>query len=145
LADAFPRLLGENYPATGQFSALHFGSFFPRMKTSSTVVVCLALTLVGAQAQNAGTAGGASQTVNAPTLPAPTVYQVTDRGSNYKVWQREIYEPGPNGLPVARLHQYKEIATGMSYKNSLGQYVDSQELIQSAANGAVALGPVNTN
>jgi hypothetical protein len=69
MADAFPRLLGENYPARGHLSALHFGSIFPRMKTSNMVIVCLALNLAGAQAQNAGTSGGTSQSTGKIEAP----------------------------------------------------------------------------
>jgi RHS repeat-associated protein len=149
LADAFPRLLGENYPATGQlsaplYSALHFGLIFPRMKTSSTVVVCLAicmaLFLAAAQAQNTGTPGGTSQSTGGATqLPAPTPYQVVESGLNYNVWQGQTYEVLGNGQTVAHTHQFTELASGLNYQTTVdGPWLPSQELIEPSAGGAVA-------
>jgi hypothetical protein len=109
------------------------------MKTSIIVSACLFATLIHVQGQVANTPTSANRPAGStPTLPAPTAHHVVDRGANNKVWQRETYEMGPNGQVITNIHKYKELANGMHFKNSLGQWVESQDQIGAFAGGATA-------
>ena len=66
--------------------------------------------------------------VTSPALPKPTAYQVVGQGANQRVWERTVYEPGPNGTVVGKKHRIVELATGMNFLNK-GQWVKSQEQI----------------
>src|SRR5580704_9640235 len=108
------------------------------MKNSNMVVVCLALTLAGAQAQNAGTPGGGSQSnVTATPLPAPTSYQVVDREANYNIWERQTFELGLNGMVITNFHQFTELSSGMNYWNN-GQWMESQDLVEPFSSGSIS-------
>ncbi len=55
---------------------------------------------------------------------AQSDYTVTERGADYKVMQKTVVENG-----VTNVHRYTELATGMNYTNSLGQWTEAQEQI----------------
>src|SRR5665213_807381 len=62
-------------------------------------------------------------------------YAVTERGADYQVWQTTTVENGVN-----RVHGYMELATGLNYTNTSGQWVPSREQITVLAQGgAVAV------
>jgi hypothetical protein len=77
-------------------------------------------------------------TVSAATLPAPTSFAVVERGPHHKIWERTVYEVSPGGRIVGVPHRYTELATGLSYRDSNGQWADSQELIEASPEGAIA-------
>src|SRR5665213_1807707 len=104
------------------------------MKTTNIIVVCLALTFMRAHAQVASTPTGG----NPQPPPAPTPCQVVDIGPNHQVWQWETYEPKPNGQFAAHIHSYTELASGLNYLDTNGQWVASQEQIEAFASGAIA-------
>src|SRR5665213_672671 len=104
------------------------------MKTTNIIVVCLALTFMRAHAQVASTPTGG----NPQPPPAPTPCQVVDIGPNHQVWQWETYEPKPNGQFAAHIHSYTELASGLDYLDTKGQWVASQEQIEAFAGGAIA-------
>ena len=81
------------------------------MKTSILVVALLASSLSLGQAQ----------------------YQIVDRGANYRVLQKTSIENGTN-----RIHRVVELGSGLHYKNSYGQWVESKEEIDTYPSGAVA-------
>ena len=81
------------------------------MKTSCLVIALLAAGVLSIQAQ----------------------YQVVEHGANYRVWQTTNNVGGTN-----RIHKYTELATGMYYTNSDGQWVESREEIETFARGAIA-------
>jgi hypothetical protein len=60
-------------------------------------------------------------------------YQVVGRGANYNVLQKTTVENGTN-----RVHQIVELATGLNYTNSYGQWVASREEIETFPRGAIA-------
>ena len=64
------------------------------MKTSIILIALLASTLAGVQAQVTGT--GATATANQPALPAPTASSAVLRDGVSTVWERTVYERGPN-------------------------------------------------
>jgi hypothetical protein len=98
------------------------------------IVVALAFTIgVGASAQ----AAGSPISVDQSTVPASTAYRVVDHGANHNVWQNETYEKTPDGQIRTHLHQFTELASGLNYLKN-GQYVESQEKIESFSGGAVA-------
>jgi hypothetical protein len=78
----------------------------------------------------------ANQAVN--LLPAPTPYVVVDRDANSKIWERTTYELGSDGKVIPKQHRYTELAAGLNYKDDQGQWADSQDLIETFAEGAVA-------
>jgi hypothetical protein len=116
------------------FLAVPLCSIFCLMKTSTLIIGLLVLSVIHSQAQNASDSASANQ----PTLPAATEYRVVDIGANHRVWQRETYEAGPNGQIMTHVHTYHELASGMNYKDTNGQWQESQELIEAFPNGAVA-------
>jgi len=97
-------------------------------------LLATAFTLHPSSAQTAGTASS----VNPSTVPAPTAYAVVSRDANSQVWERTVFEPGPSGQTVARKHRYTELASGLNYLDTNGQYVPSQEQIEAFAGGAIA-------
>ena len=102
------------------------------MKIPSIAIVLLAIGSVGLRAQTPTTA--ASQ----GNVPAPTDYQIVQQDGNSRVWQREIYEKGPDGQIVARPHEFTELATGLNYKDSSGQWQPSKEEIDIQPDGTLA-------
>ena len=105
------------------------------MKTSCFVFALLASTLVGVQAQVTGT--GATTTANQTGLPAPTPYSIVQRAANNRIWERTVYEQGPNGTVVPKKHCFTELASGMHYWKN-GQWVESKEEIETFPMGAIA-------
>jgi len=107
------------------------------MKTIYFTAILLALGIDASMAQTSPT-----QTTSSPpgqtNIPAPTPYQVVDRGANYKVWQRTIYEKMANGKTVSHVHSYTELASGMHYKDASGNWTESQDLIEAFPQGAIA-------
>jgi hypothetical protein len=53
---------------------------------------------------------------------------VVERGANHRVWERTVYEPGPNGTVVGKKHRVTELATGLNYLRN-GQWTPSREQI----------------
>ena len=94
------------------------------MKNPIIVIALLVSTLAGVQAQVTGTSATAKQ----PALPAPTTYSVVENGPNHRVWERTIYEPGPNETVVGRKHRVTELATGLNYLQN-GRWTPSREQI----------------
>ena len=83
------------------------------MKNPITVIALLASTLAGVQAQVTGTT---TQTTAAqPALPAPTAFSPVSRDGSSTVWERTVYEQGPNGTVVPKKHRYTELASGLNY------------------------------
>ena len=100
-------------------------------------VLCLVLA-ARTNAQTVNPPGNTSQsTTVSNTVPVATAYHEVERGPNHKLWQRETFEQGPDGQIITHVHQYKELATGMHYLQN-GQWVESQELIEPYASGAIA-------
>jgi hypothetical protein len=98
------------------------------MKTSCLAVILLSSTAVWAQ-----TSGSSTQV----SLPAPTAYSVVQRDGNSRVWERTVYERGPEGTIVPRNHRYTELATGMHYQKN-GQWLESKEEIDLLSQGGAA-------
>jgi hypothetical protein len=105
------------------------------MKTIRLFIVAASVMVL----ETFGTAPGAKAQTAAPSpvLPAPTPYQIVERGANHQVWERTVYEPGPNGTVIGRKHHYTEIATALNVK-------DSQTGQWQPANAAIDLLPDGT-
>jgi hypothetical protein len=71
-------------------------------------------------------------------ISSPTLYAVTGRDANSRVWERTVYEIDPSGEVVTNKHNYTELASGMHYKNAKGEWVESKEEIDAYAKGAIA-------
>jgi hypothetical protein len=102
------------------------------MKIPIIAIVLLTIGSVGLRAQTSTTA---PSQVN---VPAPTDYQIVQQDGNSRVWQREIYEQEPNGQIVARPHQFTELATGLNYRDSTGQWQPSKEEIDIQPDGTLS-------
>ena len=72
------------------------------------------------------------------TSASPPAYQIVDQGPNHRVWQRVTQVAGADGKLYPRVEKYTELASGLNYINSSGQYAPSRELIEPAADGALA-------
>jgi hypothetical protein len=93
-------------------------SFFASMKTLWVIIALAGLSVTAIRAQEA-------------------LYQVTERGANHRVWQRTIYETGPDGRPMPHVHQYTELTTGLHYLNH-GEWTESREQIDLLPDGTAA-------
>ena len=80
----------------------------------------------------------AGQGANQSTLTPDTAYTIVSQDANKQIWEKTSYELAPNGSAVPKIHRYTEMASGLNYMNSEGQWVPSQEIIEPSANGAVA-------
>jgi hypothetical protein len=108
------------------------------MKTFSVKMMAGLLIVTAAGAQTSLWADPAT------SLPAPTPWVVVERGADHNVWERTVYEPGPNGAVVGQLHRYTELATGLNYRDrQSGQWRPSREEIDLLpAGGAYAAAAV---
>src|SRR5882724_5983684 len=70
-------------------------------------------------------------------LPPPTPYAVVGKDANSKVWERTVYELGPDGRSVPKKHHYAELATGLNYLSN-GRWTDSKEEIVIQPDGTAA-------
>lgn len=121
-------LAGQSSLRQVRYFGIFSCSLFPRMKTLTIVLALLYF----------GLASVPAQTMTA-TKPLDADYAIKERGANHRVWQRTTYEQGPNGQSIAHVHSYTELAAGLHYKDaSTGQWLESQELIESFVGGAVA-------
>ena len=133
-ADKLIRLAGvDRFQVVSSLAQKPF-RIFSFMNTSRLMAAGLALTMAAVAARAADNTAVASQA----SVPAATAYREVERGANHKVWQRETYEQGPDGKVVARIHKYTELASGLHYKNSQGEWVEAKEEIETAPGGAVA-------
>jgi hypothetical protein len=81
---------------------------------------------------------------SAQTLPSNLPYTVTDRGNDYRVWQRTVSSTDPvTGQATQQVQAYREVGNGICYQAPNGAWVDSQDLIELTATGAQAVhGPM---
>jgi hypothetical protein len=91
---------------------------------SPLVIVCFVLTQLQAPAQIAPS--GLSST-----------YSIVSRGPNDRVWARINLATSALGEVITNVSSYEEIATGLHYLQN-GQWQESQELIESYPDGAIA-------
>lgn len=73
-----------------------------------------------------------------PDAGKKAAYSISERGPHHKVWERIQYEPAMDGTlrPVPR--RYEELATGMHFKNELGEWEESEAKIEILPNNAGA-------
>ena len=71
-------------------------------------------------------------------VPAPTPYSIVNQDANTRVWQRQEYEAGPNGQIVTNTHSYYELATGLNYLDSSGNWQPSMEQIDVLPDGTAS-------
>ena len=100
------------------------------------VVLAVAITPNCSHAQTASPPLSAASTAKAP-LPSPTPYAVTKQDGNSRVWERTMYELGPNGQVIPKKHSYTELATGLNYQKN-GQWTASKEEIDVLPQGGAA-------
>ena len=93
------------------------------MRTSCLAILLLSSILAGAQ-----TTGTTTQTTpGQPALPAATAFSPVSRDARSTVWERTVYEQGPNGTVVPKKHRYTELASGLNYQDpATGQWQPSR-------------------
>jgi len=79
----------------------------------------------------------ACSSLSAQTIGSSTQPVIVDQGPHHNIWQYQTYEPGPNGKPVAKIRQYREMAAGLNYM-SAGKWTASKTKIDVFSGGAVA-------
>ena len=79
----------------------------------------------------------ACASVSGQTNGSSTPPVIIEQGPHHNLWQYQTYEPGPDGKPVAKLHQYRELAAGLNYLHA-GKWTASKEKIEAFSGGAVA-------
>ena len=110
---------------------------FKLMKTSYLAVVLSVAAFFGTQAQEARHNAGAVRRPEPVTASQDSAYAVVERGPHHRVWERTTSDIAPDGRAISQVHRYIELATGMHYWQN-GQWVESQELIESFPGGAIA-------
>ena len=75
---------------------------------------------------------------NQSLIQPPTPYYIMGEDANSRRWEQTYYEKGPNGQSVAKNHQVVELASGLNYQDTNGNWQSSEELIEPYAQGAVA-------
>jgi hypothetical protein len=129
-ADYFAAPLPHQLPSDESSSSFSFSKINRKvsMKSSCIVFAFLASTLAGVQAQFSAT--GATAIANQPALPAPTAFSAVSRDGGSTVWERTVYERGPNGTIVPRKSRYTELSSGLNYRDqNTGQWTPSREQI----------------
>lgn len=76
--------------------------------------------------------------VQTSAIPWPTSYAVVSRDANSCLWEGTNYIQGPNGQVVAKAHHYTELATGLNFQDSTGQWTPSKEEIDILPDGSAA-------
>lgn len=92
------------------------------------MALLLGINLCRAQQQ---TTGGQS------SVPPPTPYSVVASDANSSIWERTVYEQGPNGEIVAEKQQYTQIESGLNHLVE-NQYIPSSEDIVMLPDGSFA-------
>jgi len=106
------------------------------MKIPISILLFLALVVNSLEAQSVATQGQTAQTQ--VTVPAPTPYTIVNQDANSQVWQRQVYEAGPNGQTVTHIQQYQEIASGLNYKDANSNWQPAKEEIDIQPDGTAA-------
>lgn len=100
------------------------------MKIPISAFILLVLLETGLERQSAN---AQSQAV----LPGSNPYTIVNQDANSRVWQRQEYETGPDGVVVTNIHSYTELATGLNFLSN-GQWTVSNEKIDILPNGLAA-------
>jgi RHS repeat-associated protein len=74
-----------------------------------------------------------------PVPPTESTYSVSGRGPHHKAWERIEYEPAIGDKLVPHRRVYEELATGLHFKNALGDWEESREEIEILPNNAGAM------
>ncbi|MDE3066632.1 MAG: hypothetical protein KGJ60_03675 [Verrucomicrobiota bacterium] len=103
------------------------------MKTSSLIVVLLGSIVGGSQVYVAGAN-------TAPTSSGGIVsYQIGGQGANHRIWLKIVRTTDANGNTVLTTNKaFVEVATGLNYLGTNGQYLPSKEEIIAYPGGAAA-------
>ena len=78
-----------------------------------------------------------SPTSDQTGVPAPTPYQVVNRGASFNVWQRTEYGKAPSGAIVPHVHSYTELASGLNYRQK-NQWTPASDEIDIQPDGTAA-------
>src|ERR1700753_2920743 len=99
------RLLGHQSCRTKLFPHTFELPLFLNMKTVYFTAILVVFSLGTSPAQTSS-----FSTPEQTNKPAPTPYQIKERGANYRIWQRTNYENTAGGKIVPRVHSYTELA-----------------------------------
>ena len=111
---------------------------FTSMKIHCGICLTTALLLISVEfLQGAPSVASQPSTVQAINIPSPIPYAIIQQDANSRVWERTVYEPGPNGQAVPKKHNYTELATGLNYLKN-GVWTESKEEIDVLPQGGAA-------
>jgi hypothetical protein len=111
---------------------------FDSMKIISAILVALWVSTCWTNAQTISSSRSASSVNPGQTAPSDGRYVVSERGPDYRVWQKIIQTVDKQGnLTSQAKPAYIELTTGMHYQNN-GQWMESKEEIQILPNGTAA-------
>ena len=79
--------------------------------------------------------GSQAGTVAATNTP----YTVVERGPNHQVWEATNSTSLTNGQVAASINRFVELASGLNYLDTNGQWTASQETIDATATGGAAV------
>ena len=102
------------------------------MKISSLALALCVIGTLDLQAQTTGTP------ISQANVPPPTAYEVTAQDGNSQVWERTVYQAGPNGEITTNLQTYTELASGLNYIDSTGAWQPSKEEIAIKPDGTAS-------
>src|SRR6516164_8640397 len=103
------------------FKPSKYGTIFrllpSHMKTYRIALTLFLIALAAAQAQNT------------PAVPpaGPSAWQVVDRGPHHRVWRQTTYVIDAQGNSATIVRHFTELAIGLHYQGTNGQWQDSQE------------------
>src|SRR5580658_1268469 len=100
----------------------------------------LLLSLLTVAASNCGLRAQATATPATTqfNVPPPTPYAIVKQDANSRIWQREAFEAGTSGKIITNLQSYTELASGLNYKDSNGNWQPSKEEIDILPDGTAA-------
>jgi hypothetical protein len=82
--------------------------------------------------------------VPAQTTPSAPAYTVTERGNDYRVWQRTLSVTNSLTSQITQqVQSYRELGNGICHQGPDGSWIDSQDVVETTAAGAQAVqGPL---
>jgi hypothetical protein len=69
--------------------------------------------------------------------PVPAPYTIVSQDGNSRVWQREEYEAGPNGIIETNVHSYTELTSGLNFWRN-NEWNPSQDQISILPDGTAS-------
>lgn len=99
------------------------------MKTNHLPCVLLVGLAMPIQAQLAQTPAASPTAPPSPPAAATTPYSVVERGPNHRVWAKVTWQTNALGRIRAQTNSFVELASGLHFRNTAGQWQETSEQI----------------